>query len=197
MKIERINVYRVDLPLKEGRYAWADGKYVEVFDCTIVEIETDEGVSGYGEVCPLGPFYLPAYGPGARTGIGELAPHLIGADPTKIGKINLIMDTALLGHPYVKSAIDMACWDLLGKQTGLPICDLLGGVVGQPSDAVANVQHRRRERRFARQAIVDRRHGVAHVDEFGSLLGVDTPTASLPVAAMNVDDQRTGTVIFD
>ena len=57
MKIERINVYQVDLPLKEGRYAWADGKYVEVFDCTIVEIETDEGVSGYGEVCPLGPFY--------------------------------------------------------------------------------------------------------------------------------------------
>jgi L-alanine-DL-glutamate epimerase-like enolase superfamily enzyme len=131
MKIERINVYQVDLPLKEGRYAWADGKYVEVFDCTIVEIETDEGVSGYGEVCPLGPFYLPAYGPGARTGIGELAPHLIGADPTKIGKINLIMDTALLGHPYVKSAIDMACWDLLGKQTGLPICDLLGGRHGE------------------------------------------------------------------
>ena len=87
MKIERINVYRVDLPLKEGRYAWADGKYVEVFDCTIVEIETDEGVSGYGEVCPLGPFYLPAYGPGARMGIGELAPHLIGADPTKIMRL--------------------------------------------------------------------------------------------------------------
>ena len=44
------------------------------------------------------------------------------------------MDTALLGHPYVKSGIDMACWDLLGKQTGLPVCDLLGGRHG---DSVA------------------------------------------------------------
>ena len=127
MKIESINVYQIDLPLKEGRYSWADGKFVEVFDCTVVEIETNEGVSGYGEVCPLGPFYLPAYGPGVRTGVAELAPHLIGADPTELGKINLVMDTALLGHPYVKSGIDMACWDLLGKRTGLPICDLLGG----------------------------------------------------------------------
>ncbi len=127
MQIKTINVYQIDLPLKEGRYSWADGKYVEVFDCTVVEIETDDGVSGYGEVCPLGPFYLPAYGPGVRTGVAELAPHLIGADPTEIGKINLIMDTALLGHPYVKSGIDMACWDLLGKKTGLPVCDLLGG----------------------------------------------------------------------
>ena len=123
MKIESINVYQIDLPLKEGRYSWADGKFVEVFDCTVVEIETNEGVSGYGEVCPLGPFYLPAYGPGVRTGVAELAPHLIGADPTELGKINLVMDTALLGHPYVKSGIDMACWDLLGKRTGLPICD--------------------------------------------------------------------------
>ena len=131
MKIKSINVYQIDLPLKEGRYSWADGKFVEVFDCTVVEIETDEGVSGYGEVCPLGPFYLPAYGPGVRTGVAELAPHLIGADASEIGKINLIMDRALLGHPYVKSAIDMACWDLLGKRTGLSICDLMGGRHGQ------------------------------------------------------------------
>ncbi len=127
MKITAINIYQIDLPLKEGRYSWADGKFVEVFDCTVVEIETNEGISGYGEVCPLGPFYLPAYGPGVRTGVAELAPYLIDADPTKTGNINLIMDTALLGHPYVKSGIDMACWDLLGKQTNLPVCDLLGG----------------------------------------------------------------------
>jgi L-alanine-DL-glutamate epimerase-like enolase superfamily enzyme len=44
------------------------------------------------------------------------------------------MDRALLGHPYVKSAIDMACWDLLGKVCGKPVCDLLGGRFG---DSVA------------------------------------------------------------
>ena len=68
MKISAIRVYRVDLPLVEGRYSWSEGKFVEVFDSTVVELATDDGLSGYGEVCPLGPFYLPAFGPGARAG---------------------------------------------------------------------------------------------------------------------------------
>jgi len=60
MKITRILAYQVDLPVKEGRYAWSGGKAVEVFDSTIVCVETDAGITGWGEVCPLGPFYLPA-----------------------------------------------------------------------------------------------------------------------------------------
>jgi L-alanine-DL-glutamate epimerase-like enolase superfamily enzyme len=40
------------------------------------------------------------------------------------------MDTALLGHPYVKSAIDMAAWDILGMATNQPVCGLLGGRYG-------------------------------------------------------------------
>jgi len=134
VKISEIRVYQVDLPLVEGRYSWSEGKYVEVFDSTVVELVTDGGLSGYGEVCPLGPFYLPAFGPGARAGIGELSATLIGQDPTAIGPINQLMDRALLGHPYVKSAIDMACWDLLGKVCGKPVCDLFGGRFG---DSVA------------------------------------------------------------
>ena len=85
MKIVAIKVYRVDLPLVEGRYSWSEGKYVEVFDSTIVELLTDDGQTGYGEVCPLGPFYLPAFGAGARAGIGELSMTLMGQDPTAIG----------------------------------------------------------------------------------------------------------------
>ncbi len=130
MKIAAIRVYQVDLPVKEGRYAWSEGKYVEVFDSTVVEIETDDGRTGLGEVCPLGPFYLPAFGPGARAGIGELAPHLIGQEPSELGRINQLMDAGLLGHPYAKSALDMACWDLLGQQAGMPLCILLGGRYG-------------------------------------------------------------------
>jgi L-alanine-DL-glutamate epimerase-like enolase superfamily enzyme len=131
MKITRIRVYQIDLPLYEGTYKWSGGKSVSVFDSTVVAIETDTGITGYGEVCPLGPFYLPAYAAGARAGIAELGPHLIGADPTQLAKLNCRMDTALQGHPYVKSALDMACWDILGKQTGLPVCVLLGGRYGE------------------------------------------------------------------
>ncbi len=131
MKITRILAYRVELPLHEGSYKWSGGKSVSVFDSTIMAVETDQGVTGYGEVCPLGPFYLPAYAQGARTGIAELGPHLLGEDPRQLARLNGRMDAALQGHPYVKSAIDMACWDILGKTAGLPVCVLLGGRYGE------------------------------------------------------------------
>ena len=131
MKISRIFAHRVELPLVEGSYKWSGGKSVSVFDSTIVGVETDDGLIGYGEVCPLGPFYLPAYAEGVRAGLRELGPHLLGYDPRELGKLNQQMDAALKGHPYVKSGIDIACWDLLGKATGLPVCVLMGGRFGE------------------------------------------------------------------
>src|SRR5262245_32766053 len=131
MRIRRIFAHRVELPLVEGSYRWSGGKSVSVFDSTIVGVETACGLVGYGEVCPLGPFYLPAYAEGVRSGLRELAPHLLGFDPREVAKLNHRMDAALKGHPYVKSGIDIACWDLLGKGTGLPVCVLLGGRFGE------------------------------------------------------------------
>ena len=162
MKIKRIIAYQVDLPLHEGSYKWSGGKSVEVFDSTIVAIETDDGHVGYGECCPLGPFYLPAYGAGVRAGIKELAPHLIGKNPLENGKLNQLMDKCLKGHPYVKSPIDIACWDIKGQVAGMPICEMLGGRYGEdfilyraisqiePQAMAANVQKYRDEgyRRF-------------------------------------------------
>ena len=130
MKISKISVFQVDLPLHEGSYNWAGGKSVKVFDSTVVRVETDEDITGHGEVCPLGPVYLPAYAEGARAGIQVLAPALLGQDPTQLVKLNRHMDATLKGHPYVKSAIDMACWDILGQATGQPVCNLLGGRYG-------------------------------------------------------------------
>ena len=131
MKITRIFAHQVDLPLHETTYKWSGGKSVTVFDSTIVGVETDTGHIGYGEVCPLGPFYLPAYANGVRAGLLELGPHLIGEDPRELTKLNHRMDAALKGHPYVKSGIDIACWDLLGQATGLPVCVLMGGRYGE------------------------------------------------------------------
>ena len=131
MKITRIFAHRVELPLVEGSYKWSGGKSVSVFDSTIVGVETDCGLVGYGEVCPLGPFYLPAYAEGVRAGLRELGPHLLGLDPRELMKLNQRMDAALKGHPYVKSGIDIACWDILGKATGLPVCMLMGGRFGE------------------------------------------------------------------
>ncbi len=131
MKIVRIFAHRVELPLVEGSYKWSGGKSISVFDSTIVGVETDTGLVGYGEVCPLGPFYLPAYADGVRAGLKELGPHLLGFDPRQLAVLNHRMDAALKGHPYVKSGIDIACWDLLGQSTGLPVCMLMGGRFGE------------------------------------------------------------------
>ncbi len=130
MKITGIRAYQVDLPLHEGTYKWSGGNSVDVFDSTVVVVDTDSGLSGYGEVCPLGSAYLAAYANGARTGLKELAPGLLGADPTQLGLLNRRMDQLMRGHPYVKSAIDMACWDLLGKASGQSVATLLGGTYG-------------------------------------------------------------------
>lgn len=131
MKIRRIAAYRVELPLHEGSYKWSGGKSVGVFDSTIVRVETDTGLIGHGEVCPLGPAYLPAYAEGVRAGLAVLAPSLIGEDPRQLEKLNRRMDAFLKGHPYVKSGVDIACWDILGQAAGLPVAELLGGRYGE------------------------------------------------------------------
>jgi cis-L-3-hydroxyproline dehydratase len=130
MKIKRITVYRIDLPLHEGSYKWSGGQSVTLFDSTVVGVETESGLAGWGEVCPLGPAYLPAYAAGVRAGLAELGPHLLGENTLELGKLNRRMDAVLKGHPYVKSAIDLACWDILGQVAGQPVCALLGARYG-------------------------------------------------------------------
>ena len=206
MKITRIAAYRVELPLHEGSYKWSGGKSVDVFDSTIVRVETDEGVVGHGEVCPLGPFYLPAYAAGVRAGIAELAPHLIGHDPTQLGKLNQFMDAAMKGHPYVKSGIDIACWDILGQVSGVPVCTLLGGRWGDdfvlyraisqqsPEEMAKNVNGYREEgyRRFQLKVGGDpnediaRIHAVAGVLRPGDKLVADANTGWLMHEAARV-----------
>lgn len=127
MKIGRISVYQITLPL-EHPYSLSGGRLkFEALDSTLVSVETDDGITGWGEACPWGSTYLPAFAKGLRAGIEEIAPQLIGRDPRQIEVLNRAMDVMLPGHGYVKSALDMACWDILGQATGLPLCDLLGG----------------------------------------------------------------------
>jgi len=134
MKITKIKVYKIALPLKEGTYKWSHKNEVKEFDNTIVKLETDSNIFGIGEVCTLGSAYLPAYARGVRSGIKEIGNSLLGLDPTDIININNIMDRNLNGHPYVKSPIDMACWDLMGKFFKVPVWKLLGGKFGESID---------------------------------------------------------------
>ena len=216
MEIRRISAFRVALPLHEGSYNWSGGKSVSIFDSTIVQVETGTGVVGHGEVCPLGPSYLPAYGAGVRAGIEELGPHLIGLDPTQLEKLNRQMDAALKGHPYVKSGIDMACWDILGQVTGEPIGILLGGRYGDdfplyraisqesPEAMAAKVAGYREEgyRRFQLKVggdpdtDIDRISAVAAVLEPGDKLIADANTGWLMHEAVRVARAVAGLDIY-
>lgn len=132
MKITGISIWQIDLPL-EHPYTLSGGRLrFEQLDSTFVRLDTDEGICGWGEGCPWGHTYLPAHGPGIRAGLEVLAPHLIGYDPCGLDAINRQMDIQLPGHPYVKSAIDIACWDILGKKSGLPLWKLLGSQTAVP-----------------------------------------------------------------
>jgi L-alanine-DL-glutamate epimerase-like enolase superfamily enzyme len=127
VSIARVDVFAYDLTYVGGAYAMSGGRVVDRLGSTVVRIVTDDGLEGYGETCPLGPAYLPAHAEGARAALRELAPAVLGLDPTEPAVVYDRMDTALLGHAYAKSAVDIACWDALGKATGLPVCALLGG----------------------------------------------------------------------
>ena len=127
MKIARVTFLGYDLRYAHGAYVMSGGRTVTSLPSTVVRIETDEGLVGFGETCPLGPAYLPAHAEGARAALRELAPSLLGLDPRNLNAVNDTMDAALAGHGYAKAAVDIACWDLLGQAAGLPVSTLLGG----------------------------------------------------------------------
>jgi L-alanine-DL-glutamate epimerase-like enolase superfamily enzyme len=105
----------------------------------VVAIHTDSEHIGYGESCPIGAVYLPAFSGGLVAALEQMAPTLLGQDPTQTDRIYKIMNEVLFGHGYAKAAIDIACWDLLGKQTGLSISVLLGGRMMDTVPAYASI----------------------------------------------------------
>ncbi len=125
MKIQRMTLWQVPLTSHET-YRMAGGKTCDTVESVVLRLDTDEGLTGWGEVCPI-PHYLPAYARGVAPVIEELAPVLIGADPIGPEALMARCDAFLQGHVYAKSALDMALWDLTAKAAAMPLYRLLGG----------------------------------------------------------------------
>lgn len=128
MRIAKIEVYNFDLTYVHGVYTMSGGRDITSLPSTLVRVITEVGYEGWGEVCPLGATYLPQHALGARAALELLAPPLIGLDPTNLAVVYDRMDSALMGHAFAKSPIDVACWDLTGKAWGASVADMLGGV---------------------------------------------------------------------
>ncbi|MEM7045691.1 MAG: enolase C-terminal domain-like protein [Pseudomonadota bacterium] len=127
MNITRMTVYQQDLPLRDPYWLSGGRLRFDVLDATFVRLETDEGITGWGEGTPWGHTYVPAHGPGIRAGIETMAPAILGQEPRALDHVERAMDLCLPGHLYAKAPIDMACWDIAGQAANLSIADMLGG----------------------------------------------------------------------
>jgi L-alanine-DL-glutamate epimerase-like enolase superfamily enzyme len=127
MPVVKLSLWSVDLTSHEN-YHMAEGKSCTTVESHVLCLETADGRKGWGEVCPI-PHYLPAFAKGVPSAVAEMAPKLLGADLAGVDALMHRLDRHLIGHAYAKSLVDIALWDLLGKITGQPLYNLLGGRV--------------------------------------------------------------------
>ena len=125
MKIARITVWSVPLTSHETYYM-ASGKACATIDTIVLRVDTDAGLSGWGEVCPI-PHYLPAYANGVVPAIAEIASVILGQGALGPEAVMARANAQLLDHRYAKSALDIALWDLTARAANMPLYMLLGG----------------------------------------------------------------------
>lgn len=162
MKIKSVEIFRHDLPVKNGPYTMANAE-VWALETTLVKLVADNGLVGWGETCPVGPTYAEAHALGAQAALKQMAPALIGREIRPL-LLNRAMHGALNGHNYAKAAIDIAAHDLLGKHHGVRVADLIGGAardrvpsyyatgVGAP-DEIARIAADKRDEGYPRLQI--------------------------------------------
>ncbi|MGC9538935.1 mandelate racemase/muconate lactonizing enzyme family protein [Streptomyces sp. UG1] len=129
MKVVGVDCFSYNLRYAHGEYVMSGGRAATSEIGTLVRLRTDEGPEGWGEITPLGNRYLPTHWAEVRAALHTMAPSLLGQDPTNLSAIRRTLDGVLLGGGYAKAAVDVACWDLLGKSCGKPVAALLGGVL--------------------------------------------------------------------
>src|SRR5437763_14391410 len=122
MKIIDIRATPVTVPLAAA-LRHANGCHWGRFVRTIVEVETDEGLIGLGE--------MGGGGESAVAAFEGLKPYLLGRDPARLEELRFLIanPTASLynNRTQLLAALEFACLDILGQRWGVPVCDILGG----------------------------------------------------------------------
>jgi muconate cycloisomerase len=133
MRIAGCEVFLVALPSRR-EHTWASKMETPIGHHAIVRLDTDEGVSGWGEapaIATWGGAHGRYYGETPETVKHLVEAYLVPAvrelDPAEIALVHQRMDKVVKGHPYAKAAVDIACFDLAGKAQGVPVSTLLGG----------------------------------------------------------------------
>ena len=122
MKITDLRATTVTVPL-EAPLRHANGCHWGRFVRTIVEVETDEGLSGLGE--------MGGGGESAEAAFKALKSYLIGHDPARLEELRFLIcnPTASLynNRTQMLAALEFACLDILGQKWGVPVSEILGG----------------------------------------------------------------------
>lgn len=127
MKITRLEAIPVTVPIRERVMLTTSHGVHRSSPCIIVKVHTDEGLIGLGESTGT-PTWSGETQFGGKHILDDLiAPAIIGIDPMAIETILQAMERVIKGQPFVKAAVEMACWDITGQAAGLPLCRLLGG----------------------------------------------------------------------
>lgn len=125
MKIVKADIYIVEFPLKEP-FIISYATYPNMA-AVIVKLETDTGLTGYGEAVPDEHVTGEQVNGTFEILKNVLVPAIIGQNPFDIEHIHFVMASKIARNPAAKAAIDIACHDLMGKATGQPVYNLIGG----------------------------------------------------------------------
>ena len=124
MKITRISLYKLAIPLKEP-FITSLGVDTDALN-VLVKIETDAGITGFGECRP----YMPINGESQETCyiVGQyFAKVLLGKNPLYINDAIQLMDSVIYLNNSIKSAFDMALFDIAAQEANQPLWKFLGG----------------------------------------------------------------------
>ena len=125
--VERIRLFLIESPIKMARLQGV-GNVKGTVKRVLLELTASDGTVGWGEAAPWEVFT--GTPEAAFTAIDVyLRPVLIGRPIRRIRETMALLDKTLVGHAEAKVAIETALFDILGKQTGLSVADLLGGRV--------------------------------------------------------------------
>ena len=131
MKITKVEIMATNTPFlgTEGNTGEiAQGKW-ELCRFVVVKVHTDEGIVGYGESAPFARLSPLGQKPIIDVLVDYVAPAVIGLDPFNTETIWMAMDRATPDNAQAKGAINMALYDIMGKKTGQPAYNFLGGAV--------------------------------------------------------------------
>lgn len=127
MQIASIETFAVRVPLKPAYHMITSLGLHDVSDYLLVRVRTRDGMEGAGEATVSEKWSGETVWGAAALIEHCLGPALIGADPTQVEEVDQRLNSVARHNWFAKSALEMACWDIAGKEAGKPVYELLGG----------------------------------------------------------------------